>query len=81
MTTKRERLVLTPSQFKLDIMRGTIEEMDDEKMLDQVDTVIIPSFFADIDSLNTNRLEATLDLRCIAIHMQTAMEINEVTPG
>ena len=73
--------MLTPSQFKLDIMRGTIEEMDDEKMLDQVDTVIIPSFFADIDSLNTNRLEATLDLRCIAIHMQTAMEINEVTPG
>lgn len=81
LTTRASPGVVTPSQFKANIMGRVIDEMDDENLLDEVDTVIIPSLWCDIDSQNVRRLEGTLDLRGISILCQVGVEINEVTPG
>lgn len=81
VTTVFKRGVVTPFQFKGNIMRRVILEMNDEDMLDEVELTILPSITCQIDPLNVRRIEGTLDLRVISIFAQAGIEINEVTPG
>jgi phage tail sheath gpL-like len=78
--TKYKKRTLYPSTAVASII-GWIGELDGLNLLDEVESKIIPSVTADIDSLNNNRLEATLDSQAIAILMQFLAEVNEVTPG